>query len=224
MNVFSEPVHRVTRQAQREATRSRILEVARLHFEREGFDGASIRNIAAEAEVAAGTVLLHFTDKASLLHAALHDDLEAAIAKSSRASRRGPLLQRLSAVVQPFYDHYQARPRLSKVLLRESLLAQPPWRERFAEQALRVTRHVSLLVEEAKAKGELAATIQAEVFATAFLAFYYFALIGWVQDGIAAPRPLFEMLMAQHIAAAPARAGAGTPRSRRRAPAAAKER
>jgi AcrR family transcriptional regulator len=202
MNTFSERVHSVTRQVRREATRTRILEVARLHFERDGFEGANIRSIAEEAEVASGTVLLHFTDKASLLHAALHDDLEAAIEQSLRASSRGRLLSRLSAVVQPFYSYYEARPRLSKVLLRESLLAKPPWRERFAEQAQRVTRHVVELAETAKAKGELDPATNAQVFATAFASFYYFALIGWVQEGIAAPRPLFEMLMAQHIAAA----------------------
>jgi len=216
MNTFSERVHSVTRRLQREATRARILEVARLHFERQGFEGASIRGIAEEAGVASGTVLLHFGDKASLLHAALHDHLEAAIGQSLRASSRGRLSLRLSAVVQPFYAYYEARPRLSRVLLRESLLAKPPWRERFAEQAQRVTRHVVGLAKQAQAKGELDADTNAEVFATAFASFYYFALIGWVQEGIASPRPLFEMLMAQHIAAAGPRAARAVPsRSRR---------
>ena len=62
-----------------------------------------------------------------------------------------------------------------------------------------MTRHVVGLVEETKAKGELRSTIDAEVFATAFASFYYFALIGWVQEGVATPLPLFEVLMAQHI-------------------------
>jgi len=216
MNKFSERVHPMTRQLQREATKLRVLQVARLHFERDGFEGASIRSIAEEAGVASGTVLLHFTDKASLLHAALHDDLEAAIEQSLRAPSRGRLLLRLSAVVQPFYAYYEARPHLSRVLLRESLLARPPWRERFAEQAQRVTRHVVGLVEQAKTKGELDVATNAEVFATAFAAFYYLALIGWVQEGVAAPRPLFESLMAQHIAAAAPRAARAVPsRSRR---------
>lgn len=192
----------MTRQAQKAATRARILEVARQHFERDGFEGANIRAIAAEADVAAGTVLQHFTDKASLLHAALHDDLEAAIERSLRAPSRGKLLARLCAVVRPFYAYYQERPRLSRVLLTESLLAKPPWRERFTEQAVRVTSFVAELVEQAKARGELSATTNTQLFATAFASFYYFALIGWVQEGVPAPLPLFEALMAQHIAAA----------------------
>lgn len=202
MNTVSERVHSMTRQTQKQATRARILEVARRHFERDGFEAASIRAIAEEAEVAAGTVLLHFTDKASLLHSALHDDLEAAVERSLRAPGRGKLLARLCAVVRPFYAYYQERPRLSRVLLTQSLLSRPPWRERFSEQAQRVTAHVAELVEQSKARGELSAATNAQLFATAFASFYYFALIGWVQEAVPAPLPLFEALMAQHIAAA----------------------
>jgi AcrR family transcriptional regulator len=201
MNMFIERVQSMTRQAQKQATRARILEVARLHFERDGFEGASIRAIAEQAEVATGTVLLHFTDKASLLHSALHADLEAAIERSLRAASRGKLLARLCAVVRPFYSYYEERPRLSRLLLTESLLAKPPWRERFTAQALRVTAHVAELVEQAKARGEVSRSTNAQLFATAFASFYYFALIGWVQEGVPAPLPLFEALMAQHIAA-----------------------
>ena len=152
MNVFTEGVHRMVppargRQDQKEATRARILDAARMHFERDGFEGASVRAIAVESGVASGTVLLHFSDKLSLLHAALHDDLEEAIAQSLRAPSRGPLLDRLSAVVRPFYAYYAARPQLSKILLRESLLAASPWRERFTEQLVRVNAHVGTLVE-----------------------------------------------------------------------------
>ena len=188
------------RSAQKEATKSRILEVAREHFERDGFERANIRDIAESAGVAAGTVLLHFVDKTSLLHAALHDDLEAAIARSLAEPSAGSLLERLCAVARPFYAYYEARPRLSKVLLRESLLSESAWKERFAEQAMRVTRHVAALAERARASGELEPKVNAELIAMAFASFYYFVLIGWVQQGIAAPMPLFEALMAQHLA------------------------
>jgi AcrR family transcriptional regulator len=216
MNRFTERVHVIQssalgvikykadvadgRSTQKEATKSRILSAARLCFERDGFEAASIRDIANSAGVAAGTVLLHFADKASLLHAALHDDLEAAIASSLTAPSEGPLLARLCAVVRPFYAYYEARPLLSKVLLRESLLADSPWKERFAEQALRVIVHVTGLVESARSSGELDPQFNPQLVATAFASFYYFVLIGWVQQGVSAPMPLFEALMAQHLA------------------------
>ena len=187
------------RQAQKEATRARILDVARAHLERDGFQTTNIRAIAQEAGVAPGTVLLHFTDKLGLLHAALHDDLEEAIERSLSTRSRGSLLRRLCAVVRPFYAYYAARPSFSKTLLRESLLSESPWRERFTEQLLRVNAYVVAMVEKAKGSGELAPTTQVDIFATAFFSFYYMVLIAWVQGGLAEPLLLFELLMAQHI-------------------------
>jgi AcrR family transcriptional regulator len=190
------------RQARKEGTQARILEVARLHFERDGFDAASIRAIAAEAGVASGTVLLHFSDKLGLLHAALHDNLEDAIERCLAAPNRGPLLARLCGLARPFYAYYARRPALSKVLLRESLFAEPPWRERFGEQLARVQARVVAIVEESRAKGEIAPATHAGLFAVAFSCFYYFALAAWIQERVEAPMPLFEKLMAQHLAGA----------------------
>jgi AcrR family transcriptional regulator len=187
------------RQARKQATQARILQVARLHFQREGFETANIRAIASEAGVATGTVLLHFTDKTGLLHAALYEDLEKAIARCLAAKSRGPLLARLSAIARHFYGYYAARPKLSRTLLRESLFADPPWRDRFTEQVTRVLGHVARLVEEAKAEGEVAPATDAGLLSVAFASFYYFALNGWVQGGIDDPLPLFKQLMAQHL-------------------------
>jgi AcrR family transcriptional regulator len=182
-------------------TRARILEVARAHFERDGYDHANVRAIAADAGVAAGTVLLHFADKRDLLHAALFDDLAALIAKTTSATtgRGQPLETRLRELVRPFFAYYAERPMLSKELLREALLADSPWRERFTEQVARVHAHVVALVEEAKARGEVAAETDSVILGASFFAFYYFALIGWVQGGLSAPAPLFDRMLSEHL-------------------------
>lgn len=195
-----QPDVRQPRSARKEATQARILEVARLHFERDGFDRANIRSIAAEAGVATGTVLLHFTGKAGLLHAALYEDVEEAIALCLAAKTRGSLLTRLCAVVSPFYAHYAARPKLSRTLLRESWFADEPWRSRFAAQGMRVLAHVAMLVEQAKVDGEVPPSTDAQLLSIALVSFYYFALLGWVQNGIEDPLALFKKLMAQHLA------------------------
>jgi len=188
-----------SRQAKKAATQARILTVARSHFERDGFKNSNVRAIAKEAQVATGTVLLHFTDKLGLLHASLHDDLERAIDESLRAPNQGPILRRLTAVIQPFFAYYAARPALSRTLLRESLLADSPWKERFGAQVARVHQHITALVDEAKARKELAPTTSTPTFVTALLSFYYFALIGWVQAVLDDPSPRFEQLLEQHI-------------------------
>jgi len=199
VNEFIEHGPARKRDLQKQATRARILHVARSHFERDGFDGANIRAIAADVGVAAGTVLLHFTDKRDLLHAALFVDLSEVIDEALAASGRGALQPRLHAIARAFFAYYAARPTLSKALLREALLADSPWRERFTAQVARVHAHVTQLADDAKARGELAAVVKTPVLAASFFSFYYFALIAWVQGGLANPAPMFEVMLSEHL-------------------------
>jgi AcrR family transcriptional regulator len=126
-----------TRVEQRDATRAGILDAARAHFEERGFEGANVRAIAAEAGVAAGTVLLHFTDKRDLLHAALFEDLERTADLAIRSTPQADLRAQLRHIARCFFDYYAARPALSRTLLEESLLAKPPmgWAVRVAGRA-----------------------------------------------------------------------------------------
>ncbi len=187
------------REAQKAETRARILEVARTHFERDGFEASSFRSIAEEAAVATGTVALHFTDKKGLLHAALYDDLELAITRCLAAGARGSLADRMTAIMQPAYAYYGRRPRLSRTLLESSLFADSPWRERFADQAVRVHGRLVRVMEAARSGGEIASDTDVTVFAAAVFSFYYMALIGWAQGQVAAPLVLFRRMVKQHV-------------------------
>lgn len=187
------------RATQKEETRQRILAVARAHFERDGFEGASVRGIAAEAGVAAGTVLLHFADKRDLLHAALFDDLAALIEAETAKRPTETLHAALVALARRFFGYYRARPALSKTLLREALLAESPWRERFTSQVARVHGYIAGLAAEAKRRGELSDAADPALLGVTFFSFYYFALIGWVQGALPDPVPLFERLLADHL-------------------------
>ncbi|WP_437284015.1 TetR/AcrR family transcriptional regulator [Sorangium sp. So ce406] len=197
MNSFTQKPGR--RDAQKDATRARILEAARDHFERHGFEAANVRAIAADAGVAAGTVLLHFADKRDLLHAALFDDLAATAAEAVRDEQPGPLEQRLHRLAAAFFAHYARRPALSKTLLRESLFADPPWQARFAEQVGAAHGRVVELFDAARAAGEVADDADAALFGVAFFSFYYFALIAWVQGAHPSPVALVDRLVAQHL-------------------------
>lgn len=189
----------VRRKEQKEETQKRILDVARAHFERHGFEATSFRAIAEDATVAVGTVALHFEDKRSLLHAALHDDLERAIALCVTRGRRGSLVTRLTDIFEPAYAYYARRPGLSRTLLESSLFAASPWKERFAGQAMRVHARIVEVVEAARDRGEIAKDADVTVFGAAVFSFYYMALIGWVQGQVAAPLPLFRSMVEQHL-------------------------
>lgn len=187
------------RVAQKEATRRRILEVARASFERHGFEGSSFREVAKEAGVAVGTVALHFEDKPGLLHAALYDDLEEAIALCLTRGTRGSLASRMTDIVQPAYEYYGRRRRLSRTLLASALFAASPWKERFAGQAARIQVRIVAVVEAARARGEIAREVDAAVFGASVFSFFYMALIGWAQDQLPAPLALFRAMVEQHV-------------------------
>lgn len=181
------------------ATRARILEVARGELERRGYEATNIREIAKAAGVSPGTVLLHFQDKPDLLHAALFDDL----AETWGTARDGALSLAIEAdliaLARAFFDYYARRPRLSRALLRESMFASDPWSGRFAAQVAEVHAHVAGLVVAAQGRGELSPNANPAVVGAAFLSFYYFALIAWVQGHQPDPMPVFSSALRQHL-------------------------
>ncbi len=204
------------RQQAKEATRARVLEAAKAQLEAVGFEKTNIRGVAQAAGVATGTVLLHFADKRDLLHAAVFEDLERTWQGAKASSRRPQTLrQELSSIVKAFFDYYGRRPALSRALLRESLFAEPPWSERFAAQVADVHRHVVVLAEEAKARGELDGDVDSSVLGASFFSFYYFALLAWLQGGHADPQRLFERMLDQHLGPRTARSPTETAKRRK---------
>jgi AcrR family transcriptional regulator len=198
MNTFNEE-SAGTRNEQKAQTRRAVLEAARAAFEGDGFEGANIRDIASAAGVSAGTVLHHFGSKRELLYAALFHDLERALEGAVAGVGRDPLEDQLDRLSRAVFHHYQERPRLSRVLLKESLFAEPPWAERFQAQTAGVHQAVVCMGEAAVARGELSPRVDLRVLAMAYLSFFYFALIAWAQGAHADPARLVRAQVVQHL-------------------------
>ena len=187
------------RAAQKEATGKAVLEAAREEFERVGFEAANLRAIAARAGVSAGTVIHHHGDKRELLHAALFDDLDETLRHALARLSPGPLEAQLSELTRAVFAYYQRRPKLSRTLLKESLFADPPWAGKFTAQAGMVHGALARLAAEAGARGELRPDVDGALFAVAYLSFFYFALISWVQGAHGTPVALVDHLVRQHL-------------------------
>jgi hypothetical protein len=184
LNVFSE---KNLREEQKERTAAAVLEAARDEFERVGFEKANLRAIAKAAGVSAGTVLHH--DE-------LDRTLQAALAKPGK----GPLQAQLRRLARAVFGSYTARPRLARVLLKESLFAEPPWSPRFIAQATEVQVAVTRLHAQAVERRELGPGDDL-LAAVAWLSFFYFTLISWAQGAVKDPVALVDALTAQHLAA-----------------------
>ncbi|MCB9687466.1 MAG: TetR/AcrR family transcriptional regulator [Alphaproteobacteria bacterium] len=187
------------RDEQRERTRAALLDAARRRFEVDGFEATHLRDVAGDVGLSVGAVFVHFADKRDLLHTALFEDLERAL---DEALASGP------EALEPFLDHvaaailgyYERRPALSSVLLRESLLAEGVWGERFAAQHARVHAAVVARFEAARARGEVGG--DAGLFALSFVSFHTFALLGWVRGALPDPRGTVGRLVRQQLAGA----------------------
>lgn len=211
MNMFNER----TRAAQKQATQAAVIAAAREEFEAVGYEAASIRAIARRAGVSAGTVIHYGADKRDLLHAALFADLEATLGAALAELGRGGLEARLARLTRGVFGYYEKRPQLSRTLLKESLFADEPWANRFNAQVGRVHAEIVRLASDAARRGELRADGGGAMLAVSYLAFFYFALIAWVQGGHADPAALVDRLVKQHLAGLRPASGASDANARR---------
>ncbi len=79
--------------AAREATRRRILEVARERFAAQGFDAVTTRDVSGAAAIAAGTLFNYFATKEAIAATVVAEDLAEARAGFGAGPRRGDSLE-----------------------------------------------------------------------------------------------------------------------------------
>jgi AcrR family transcriptional regulator len=99
---------------------NRIKAAARKLFVARGFDDATLREIAAHAEVGLGTVFLYAANKRDLLFLIANEGLEeVAVAGETAVRPAAPLLDNLIAVFRHHYAFFAREPALSRLVLRE---------------------------------------------------------------------------------------------------------
>jgi AcrR family transcriptional regulator len=73
----------------KQQTRAKVLAAARRLFSEQGYEGATIRDIAAEAGMSTGAVFANFTDKSDLFFEIMSSDMEALGEAMREAASRG---------------------------------------------------------------------------------------------------------------------------------------
>ena len=107
--------------APREAKRRAILESAVRVFAEHGFFAARIRDIAAGAGVAEGTIYLYFDGKDDLLLTAFREKVNEFCASARDVLAAGaPFSERLARFIRLQFESIEAEPALATVLLLES--------------------------------------------------------------------------------------------------------
>lgn len=188
------------RQLKKDETRVLILEAARALLEVEGVERLNTRAVAQRAGVAVGTVFVHFPDKAALIEAMLHDQIEAALAQALSTLPSGDLAAELVHVASCLYAAYEANPALSRVYLREALFfAAGPGRP-LAEQLRRFREWAAGRCAAAVERGEIPPVDPQLAFA-AFFSFYLGLLVSGLRGEMApeARVAVLEALVRRHF-------------------------
>jgi AcrR family transcriptional regulator len=131
-----------------EATRAALMAVARRHFGREGYSGAEIAAIAADARVTTGAVYHHFASKKGLFMA-VAEDLEAEILRTAASVPDGPPWQRLRDGFEKLID-LCASPAVQRIVFVEApqVVGPEAWRKIELQYAFGTLRNVLASLRE----------------------------------------------------------------------------
>jgi AcrR family transcriptional regulator len=170
-----------TRRAeQKQATRSRLFDIAMRLFDQRGYEAVNIDDIVRASKVARGTFYFHFPTKEDVLYEAVRRG-EREIIAGMGAVADEPFRDVLRATCDGFASTWGGRRALlvqaGMVGLRRTIST-----ERMREEEplrLELVRHV----ERALARGELRSVLPAQMLADVFLLNVFAALMAWAPHG-----------------------------------------
>lgn len=182
------------RNKQKEETRQLILTVAQKQFTENGFAKTTMRSIAEEAEIAVGTIFVHFADKSALLAATFYEIIaqqtEMAFATlPAEATLKAKLLH----MARSLYSYYAQDVTLSRTLLKEILFMDGEWGDAHNQQALTFITSLAEWLKQEQENGTLNREANVTIIATSFFSHYLFVLI----TGLRAPSFAVDAQIAQ---------------------------
>jgi len=187
------PVRMPTRRAlAKQQTRAKVLAAARRLFSEHGYEGATIRDIAAEAGMSTGAVFANFSDKSDLFREIMSDDMNALAEAMREAATRGRGLE--DALLKMFtagYAFYKTQLPLARAAFSVSWAPQdgPVLRNAAQVQILHelITDQLSQAVQRGEIGQEAEIKLRSQMLFDAYLSNYPQAIFeGWSLDALQA--------------------------------------
>jgi len=176
------------RQQQKQRTRQALLAAAKKVLARRGFTQTTTREIASEAQVAAGTFFVHFPDVSALVAALVDEHISSTLEVALRTAPRKPgLVAQLVHVSRVLYESYDAAPELSRAYVSGSLFVPEPGKM----SARLATFHgwVSQRIDQAIVTGEIP-EVDRELAFTGFFSIYFGLLVAGLNGLVSRKRQL----------------------------------
>jgi AcrR family transcriptional regulator len=176
----------------------RIRKAATKIFLLKGYDGATLREISAAANVAFGTLFLYAKDKQDLLLLVFDEELPTLSAKAFLdASSEDGLVDQLIAFFACFYQFFLRTPQLSRELMRETTFVQGIVAKRVHLGFENTERHIGMLVARAQAAGEVDVDISHEVVAHLVFSLFRIEIRFCLSEEVAVPARSMKLLRGQ---------------------------
>lgn len=194
IEVASETQVRVpTRRAlAKQQTRAKVLSAARRLFSESGYEGATIRDIAAEAGMSTGAVFANFTDKSDLFREIMIADMEALVeAMRDGASRGRGVDDAMLKLFTAGYSFYKSRLPLARAAFGISWMPEQgqELRDLAPVQAVQdlFTEQLNQGVERGELSQEAEVKLRSQMLFDSYLANFQEAIFGgWSIDALQA--------------------------------------
>ncbi|MBS1676213.1 MAG: TetR/AcrR family transcriptional regulator [Actinobacteria bacterium] len=161
------------REANKRDKLRRIRAAAREVFVSEGFEGANLRDIAAQADVAFGTLFLYAKNKNDLLLLVFDEELPEVMDRAyARSTAADGFLDQLLAFFAELYEYFCQTPELSRVMMRETTFRAGIVSERVWAGTLRAEQQVARIVAAAQADGTVSSAIAPDFAAHVLFSLY----------------------------------------------------
>ncbi len=163
------------------AKHTKLLAAARRLFAKKGFAATTTAEIAAQADVATGTLFLYFESKEDLLVAIFREAMDEAAAEAfASLPRRGRLLDELVHVYGQLIAFHERDTELARAFVKELLFVNESQRASVNDFIASLTRGTAARIEAAKQRGELDPEAPADEIAADCFALYIVSLQKWL--------------------------------------------
>ena len=167
---------------QKAERRARILASARKLIAERGFDGLTMRELAAASRVSVPTLYNLFGGKLALLLGELEETF-ARVDTSMRAARGEGFVERMLAGCEAANDDLLAVPRYSRALIHRTLTSTETETMR-RDIGRRFVTIMAEVLRDAQAAGEIADFVDAEAVAARAYAHYVATMIQWAMGDL----------------------------------------
>ena len=171
------------RDTTKQETRNLILAAAHKLFKKKGPEQCTLRDIAMEAGVSPASVVVHFTNKTTLLEVALSEDIERNITRAiATLPQDASLHRRLLHIAGIMYNFYDNNRELYRVLIRDTMFEPTGKNPHLSQQLEHYLQFFGKMIEEDKEQGTIRPEADTRIAAYSLFSLYFWVLLEFLRN------------------------------------------